>query len=86
MEFFSNQVTTENFYTPISTPTGDLHNQWFRDWYQRVRDAMLNLRRRLGFRTSNVSAGLDTDTRFFHGAREPFQTYVQAIFPGIYIF
>lgn len=79
-------VNEEQFYTTTTRKSPEQH--WFSNWYQKIRDAMSNLKRRLGFTTSNVTTGLDTNTHFFYGTKEPFQDYVQAIYPGkiIYFF
>lgn len=88
MGLYSNDATnTENFYpaTTVTTERSYIHNHWYSNWYHKIRDAMSNLNRRLGFTTSNVTTGLDTDRRFFYGTKEPFQDFVQAIYPGRFI-
>lgn len=79
MGLFSQEATTETLHT-----TEHYQSHWYRNWYQRIHDAMSDLKRRLGFRTSNVTTGLDTDRNFFYGTEEPFKNYIQAIFPGWY--
>lgn len=73
--FLAESTTETLFYTT--------ERHWFSNWYQKIRNAMSGLKQRLGFTTSNVTTGLDTDREFFYGTQEPFKNYVQAIFPGI---
>lgn len=75
---FSPESTTETLYT-----TERYQSYWFRNWYQRIRKSMSDFKQRLGFTTSNVTTGLDTDRQFFYGTKEPFKDYVLGIFPGI---